>query len=254
MVNEAQRQLNLDIVDRARRAQLAVNDILAKAQRPKDIQLIGIGGLYAAGKDEVADHLVTRYGYEKTWMSYPLHKWLEEQNPWFRLDKPIYAMEGWVYEPGEFHTYNEIVHQVGYVGAKEQEEVRRALQKIGTNCGRRMIDWDVWVDAMKRQLTEWIEQGKTKLIVTGIRYPNELEAITSLGGETLWVERPEARARHEQRLKEDSERVTQGLEPLMHDSEVSLDSTDYAWIIDNDQDLDELKRRAEEWHVMRYGS
>lgn len=249
-----QHERNVDLVDRARRAQLAVNDILSSAQRPQGLQLIALGGHYESGKDEWADELVRVHGYAKTWMSYPLHRWLLQQNPWIRLDKPVWSLEGWKTEPGEFVTYAWLDYHLGYVEMKKQREVRNQLQQVGTNCGRKMIDWDVWVDAMKRQINEWVEQGKTKLIVTGIRYPNELQAIRDLGGDAFWVERPEATAAHEARLREDSERVARGEPPLVHDSDTSLVAEDFDAIIMNDGDLDELKAKALAWHVTRYGS
>lgn len=299
MTGEEQRDRNLDVVDRARRAQLAVDDILGAKIRdphnhqprqhrdgkppwcdickltadhtipvsrldksPKEdservtssLQLIGIGGHYEAGKDGWADQLVLTHGYEKTWMSRPLHEWLLTQNPWIKLDVRVFDLEGYWHEPGEFVTYAWLDYNVGYVEAKRQREVRDQLQKVGTNCGRKLLYWDVWVDAMKKQIEEWVTAGRTKLIVTGIRYPNELKAIMDLGGDTVWIERPEATAKHEQRLREDSERVAQGLPPLVHDSDTSLVASDFSSLIMNDSDLDELKRRAELWHVMRYGS
>ena len=254
-VNEEQRDYNLDLVDRARRAQLAVNDILSAAGRDAEetkLQLIGIGGHYESGKDAWADELVRTHGYTKTWMSYPLHRWLLQQNPWIRLDQEVWSLEQFHYPAGEFVTYAWLDYHLGYVEMKKQREVRNALQQVGTNCGRKMIDWDVWVDAMKRQIQDWAQAGKSKLIVTGIRYPNELDAIVALGGDTVWVERPEATAAHEARLREDSERVTQGLPPLVHDSDTSLTAQDFSSIIMNDSDLEELKRRAELWHDSRW--
>lgn len=248
------REQNLDVFDRARRAQQAVNDILSSAQRPAGLQLIGIGGHYEAGKDKWADHLVTRYGYDKTWMSYPLHEWLLTQNPWIKLDQRVFDLEGYWHEPGEFVTYAWLDYNVGYVEMKRQREVRDQLQKVGTNCGRKLIDWDVWVDAMKKRITEWAEEGRTRIIVTGIRYPNELKAIEDLGGATVWIERPSATEAHNKRLREDSERVAQGLPPLVHDSDTSLVAADFSSVVMNDSDLDTLRERAEAWHVMRYGS
>lgn len=221
---------------------------------PTGLQLIALGGFYECGKDAWADELVWAHGYKKTWMSYPLHKWLLEQNPWIRLDHGVWSLEQFYFAPGEFVTYAWLDYHVGYVEMKRQREVRNQLQKVGTNCGRKMIDWDIWVDAMKRQIHEWVEQGQTKLIVTGIRYPNELQAIRDLGGDALWVERPEARYAHEARLREDSERVARGEAPLVHDSDLALTEEDFDAIILNDGSLAELKGKAREWHVTRYGS
>lgn len=185
-------------------------------------------------------------------MSFSLHQWLLTQNPWIRLDQRVFDLEGYWHEPGEFVTYAWLDYNVGYVEMKRQEEVRRALQKTGTDCGRKLSDWDMWVKAMSKILTSWIEGGERAIIVTGVRYPNELDALKKLGAETVWIERPEARRRHEARLREDSERVTQGLEPLMHDSETALGPNDFSSVVMNDSTLEELKRRAELWHDSRW--
>lgn len=253
-VNEEQRARNLDLVDRARRAQLAVNDIISSAQRPEGLRIIAVGGWYECGKDAFADHLVARNAFRKTWMSYSLHNWLLTQNPWIKLDVEVMGLDGNIRHPGEFETYAWLDYNVGYVEMKRQEEVRRALQKTGTDCGRKLADWDMWVKAMSKILTSWIDGGERAIIVTGVRYPNELDALVKLGAETVWVERPEARRRHEARLREDSERVTQGLDPLMHDSETALGPEDFSSILMNDSDLEELRRRAEAWHDSRWGS
>lgn len=212
--------------------------------------IVGVGGLLTSGKDAFADYLVAQHGYTKLFMSEPLHDWLLTQNPWFRLDKPIECMEGWTFEPGEFHTYAEIVHQVGYTEAKEQTEVRRALQRIGTDCGRKMIDEQVWVQAMQRKVGALLQQAEelgrgARVVITGIRYENELKMMQRLGGETVWVERPSARAAHAQRLKEDSESATGAVGK--HSSELGLERKDFDSEIHNAGSLADLGRKSDTW-------
>lgn len=204
------------------------------------ISVVGVGGLLTSGKDAFADYLVTSWGYTKTYMSHPLHQWMLTQNPWIKLDKPVPCMEGWTLEPGEFHPYNYIVHQVGYTEAKEQTEVRRALQRIGTECGRKLISENVWVDAMRREIEEAQARGITNVVVTGIRYENELKMIQSLGGETVWIERPSARAAHEEKIRNTDSTAR-------HSSEVTLDQDRFDSVIQNDGDLEQLFAKADRW-------
>ena len=71
--------------------------------RDEPISIVGVGGLLTSGKDAFADYLVTSWDYTKTFMSHPLHMWMQTENPWIKLDKPVQCMEGWTLEPGEFH-------------------------------------------------------------------------------------------------------------------------------------------------------
>lgn len=218
--------------------------------RDERISIVGVGGLLTSGKDAFADYLVTSWGYTKTFMSNPLHQWLLTQNPWIKLDKPVPCMEGWTLEPGEFHPYNYIVHQVGYTEAKEQTEIRRALQRIGTECGRKLISENVWADAMEREITQLLERGINHIVVTGIRYENELQMIQRLGGETVWIERPSARASHEEKIRS----AAASADTATHSSEVSLDVKRFDSVIENDGSLEQLFERADRWVNVHRGN
>lgn len=214
------------------------------------ISIVGVGGLLTSGKDAFADYLVTSWGYTKTFMSNPLHQWMLTENPWIKLDKPVQCMEGWTLEPGEFHPYNYIVHQVGYTEAKEQTEIRRALQRIGTECGRKLISENVWVDAMEREIRQLQERGINHIVVTGIRYENELQMIRRLGGETVWIERPSARASHEEKIRS----AAASADTVTHSSEVSLDVRQFDSVIVNDGSLEQLFARADRWVNVHRGN
>ena len=218
--------------------------------RDEPISIVGVGGLLTSGKDAFADYLVTSWGYTKTFMSNPLHQWLLTQNPWIKLDKPVQCMEGWTLEPGEFHPYNYIVHQVGYTEAKEQTEIRRALQRIGTECGRKLISENVWADAMEREIRQLLERGINHVVVTGIRYENELKMIQRLGGETVWIERPSARASHEEKIRS----AAASADTATHSSEVSLDVKRFDSVIENDGSLEQLFERADRWVNVHRGN
>lgn len=218
--------------------------------RDEPISIVGVGGLLTSGKDAFADYLVTSWDYTKTFMSHPLHQWMRAENPWIKLDKPVQCMEGWTLEPGEFHPYNYIVHQVGYTEAKEQTEIRRALQRIGTECGRKLISENVWADAMEREIRQLLARGINHIVVTGIRYANELQMIQRLGGETVWIERPSARASHEEKIRS----AAASADTATHSSEVSLDAGRFDSVIENDGSLELLFARADRWVGVHRGN
>lgn len=147
-------------------------------------RLIGIGGRLAAGKDTVADYLVGK-GWIKFGMSDPLHQSMMKLNP--IVD--AYGTEGGI--DAEVVTYREAIEERGYTEAKaEFPEVRRILQVFGTEVGRDLFGENVWVDIMKRRAAAAMETQN--VIVTGIRFINEVEAIRELGGKLWWVDRHEA--------------------------------------------------------------
>jgi len=124
-------------------------------------------------------------------------------------------------------SYRQVTDDLGYARAKEIADYRRLLQAMGTDVGRNMIDEDVWINMMFREVGEWRAAGYS-VAVTGLRFPNELERIRAGGGRLVWVERP-------------------GVGPVNdHDSERSVTSRDYDYIVQNDGTLADLHDRAQE--------
>jgi hypothetical protein len=65
---------------------------------------------------------------------------------------------------------------------------RRAMQKLGTEWGRKLIHPDIWVNAWMREAV-WRLQNGQRLVIDDLRYPNELDAVLRLGGSTLRIVR-----------------------------------------------------------------
>jgi hypothetical protein len=78
-----------------------------------------------------------------------------------------------------------LVEELGWEGAKQNPEVRRFLQVLGTEAVRDHLGENAWVLA----LTSKLLPGE-KYVVTDVRFPNEAAAITGMGGEVWRVERP----------------------------------------------------------------
>lgn len=186
-------------------------------------RIVGIGGKLASGKDAISDHLVENHGWVKLGMSDALADALYVLNPWIYKERP---------RTGETHDvilhpirYQDLHGMVGYVKAKEEPEVRRLLQMLGTEVGRNMISEYVWTDIIERRIRALVDQGVPGIIVTGIRFPNELSVIESnLDGELWWVNRPSL-----------EETVNAG-----HASENSVGVDDFHVVIENDSTLDAL--------------
>lgn len=158
--------------------------------------VIGLGGLLTAGKDVVADHLVDKYGFVKMGMSDPLADALYVLNPriLIRGESEI-VKEQFVFD--QIYSYQDIIDVVGYVEAKTIPEVRSWLQKLGTEVGRDMLGKNIWVDAAEKKIRIAAGLGRN-VVITGIRFPNELEMINDLNSIytrslSVWVERDTAR-------------------------------------------------------------
>lgn len=121
-------------------------------------------------------------------------------------------------------TYAQATEYHGYVGAKElYPEYRRFLQVLGTEVGRDMFGENVWVDLMADKIEKVTAEGKN-VVVTGIRFPNEVDLISRLGV-SVWVKRPPMNA----------------LDAVStHASENSVTEADFHYVIKNDKTLNEL--------------
>lgn len=174
--------------------------------------IIGLGGLLRSGKDTVADYLVEKHGYTKLGMSDPL---LEMA---LVLDPIIPTSNGTL-------RLSEVVELAGYVTAKQYPEVRRFLQKLGTEVGREMIDQDLWVSQASKGIARVLNEGG-RVVLTGVRFPNELELVSGTWkGTTVWVERPSVR---------------QDTEHSKHASEATLSSEDFDRVLLNAGTLEDL--------------
>lgn len=145
-------------------------------------QLLVVGGYATSGKDAFADILVKELGWYKTYMSKPLETALLTLNPWIPLGSASKQNCYW-------QTYKEVHNTVGYDESKKYPEVRRLLQTLGTEVGRNQFNEDIWVDLACREIVEKLKLNH-RVVVTGIRYQNEIDKMRQLGAKTVWVERP----------------------------------------------------------------
>jgi hypothetical protein len=181
-------------------------------------RIIGLNGVARAGKDTVAGILHDLYGYEVFSYSETLNDALINLNPIVEIpweqDVPGLVVTGAYPGAPIFYRYAPLIEHVGYEVAKEIPEVRRLLQAMGTEVGRNMFGENIWVDALMKKI-----EGKPKVAITNVRFPNEAEAVWSRGGEVWEVIRP-------------------GFEPALgHTSDTALDAIVKDAYIYNDGDV-----------------
>ncbi len=89
--------------------------------------IIGLSGYARSGKDTVAELLVLNYGFKRVAFADGIRDALIALNP--------------ILHDG--HRLNEVVQMYGWDVAKAKDEVRRLLQVMGTEVGRKLIHEDV---------------------------------------------------------------------------------------------------------------
>jgi len=173
--------------------------------------IIGISGYARTGKDSVADILVGSFGFERLAFADKLRECVYALNPIVAFEwdlvRPIYL--------------NEVIDLYGWDGVKSTRyapEVRRLLQRFGTEVGRNILGQNVWVDA-----TFAVTDVTKNYIVTDCRFRNEAMGILRKGGKMWRINRP-------------------GVGPVNdHISETGLDDFSFDAVIDNDGDLTDLQ-------------
>lgn len=179
------------------------------------MEIIGLSGYARCGKDAAAEVLVSKYGFTRVAFADKLRECIYQLNPVVTV-KPYF---NWGTEPPNGMTrvfLQEVIDVYGWDGYKETEygpEIRRLLQRLGTEAGRDLLGDNIWVDAA---LTG--HPTDAKIVVTDVRFPNEAERIKELGGLLVRVSRPGVKAVN------------------AHASETSLDDWDFDYTLENNVD------------------
>ena len=173
------------------------------------ITLVALSGLAGSGKDVAAAQMASG-GWRRQAFADKVRQVA------YALDPIIPVLTGYV-------RLAPLVDEYGWDRVKRSyPEVRRLLQRIGTEGGRQVLGQDVWVDAALRKVT-----GPT--IFTDCRFPNEADAVRARGGVAIRIERP-------------------GLESLrdehgqVHLSETALDGYAFDAVIRNQGSVEDLGR------------
>jgi hypothetical protein len=129
--------------------------------------IIALCGLAGSGKTTAANHLVWQHNFARRPFAYHLKAMIAAG---FGIAADV--LDG----PREG---KEIPLDV--LGGKT---LREAMQSLGNEWGRELMCQDLWVRA-------WLKAAKTlpNVVVDDARYPNELEAVRSLGGRVIMLQR-----------------------------------------------------------------
>lgn len=154
------------------------------------MEIIALSGYARSGKDEAAQVLVNEYGFIRVAFADKLREMLYQLNPIVAISEPRHCSETLKegLEPISTTFYlQDVIDKFGWGGYKETKvgpEIRRLLQRLGTEAGRQTL-WDsIWIDAALTGLDE-----DAKVVVTDARFVNEAKAVTERGGKVWRVTR-----------------------------------------------------------------
>ena len=179
--------------------------------------IVGLSGKIGSGKNFVGEHIIPRILPKNV---VPIYLAYADQ-----LKVEVYSRD----------KTKTIDYQNLYV--EKTKEVRRELQKYGTDIGR-AGNKDIWVKAIDMWIMVFLERWHHKdliplFIITDVRFENEAEYIHKKKGILLRINAP--KRTHIRMLQETGDDKEAYDKIIQHASETALDNyTKYDYIIDND--------------------
>lgn len=202
------------------------------------MEIIGLSGFARSGKDEAARVLVEEHGFIQVAFADKLRDMLYALNPvvahkthMLKVRTPEKVVSLYVDDETpatvDLPVYlQQVIDTYGWGGYKETEysaEIRRLLQRLGTEAGRQTL-WDsIWIDAALAGLPD-----NARVVVSDARFFNEFDAIRDRGGDVWRIER-------------------EGIGPANdHASEMeAVDYPNFSIVIHNDGTLEEYHKKIQ---------
>ena len=203
------------------------------ANKKQNNLLIGCVGFQGAGKDTVADYLQNIYGFKRDSFA-------------ATLKDAVAAVFGWDRELLEGRTTESRVWRETvdpwWANRLSMPNLtpRLVLQKWGTEVARKSWHDDTWIASLENKLAK----AHNDIVITDVRFPNEIEAIRNAGGSVIRVVRGAEPDWYDIALGANAGILPDQelLKQLgIHPSETAWIGTDFDAVIDNNADgLDPL--------------
>lgn len=198
-------------------------------------KIVGVLGWIGSGKGTVGDYLVDQHGFTAMSFAGNLKDATAAIFGWPRhlLEGDTSESRAWREQPDEFWS------------ERMQREVtpRWVLQYMGTDILRRQFFDGIWMAGLERKIYKSLQS----VVITDVRFPNEVKMLQDMGAEFIWVRRNPEPAWAEQALA-DPQSMAQN--PQIHASEWQwIGVADYQ-VIWNDGSLQDLYRKVQKtlWH------
>lgn len=171
--------------------------------------LIGVSGKIGSGKSTFAKYLVDNFNFIEMSLADPLKKACQEL--FLLSDEQVFGNQ----------------EQKGTIDNRWGKSPRELLQFVGTDLLRNQMKYlipDLHEDIFLKRFELWYNENKNvNVIVSDIRYPNELKYIKKSGGIVIKIERSNYDIHSN------------------HSSESSLNNEVFDFIINNNFDVDTFK-------------
>ena len=186
--------------------------------------IIGIAGFQGSGKDTIADYLQNLYGFKRDSFA-------------ATLKDAVAAVFGWDRELLEGRTTQSRAwrEQVDPWWADRLNmpnlTPRLVLQKWGTEVARKSWHDDTWIASLENKLN----QTHNDIVITDVRFPNEIQAVRRAGGIVIRVVRGPEPEWYDLAVETNSGTFNHMAQayPEVHPSEWAWIGTDFDAVIDN---------------------
>ncbi|HNC59263.1 MAG TPA: hypothetical protein PLP33_27800 [Leptospiraceae bacterium] len=129
--------------------------------------LVGIHGKKRSGKNTAADVFHDNFNFKNYAFADALKEQMYDLDPDFSHGYEIYSLKA-------------VIDSIGWELAKEKyPEVRRLLQRYGTEVMRKHFGEDVWVNLLFKKLAL---ENPENVTISDVRFENEVRCIKELGG------------------------------------------------------------------------
>lgn len=141
------------------------------------IRIVGLVGETESGKDTIADLAIAQFGARRIAFADPIRNCALAIDP---IVPVVVREEGDDEEKVQLVRVSDVVSKMGWREAKQLPEVRRLLQRIGTEMGREIIHPDIWINLGFRLLTAYYSGSNGEIenyVITDVRFQNEADKI-----------------------------------------------------------------------------
>ncbi len=146
--------------------------------------IIGLGGHAGSGKDTIGNQLVKILNGQRFAFADELKNTAYDINP--LIDIKIKHRYYILYKKEPVYLRN-IVDQLGWDEAKKHPEVRRFLQRFGTEGCREHFGYNIWTNTLWNNV-EKLDINQP-IIITDSRFDNEIQSIKKHHGHLIWLKR-----------------------------------------------------------------